>query len=249
MDINLKNNKWEIRCNNGMIIANKVVVATHYPFFIYPLFIPLKTYIKREYVTAGKINSSNNYTAINIDKDLHSIRFYNEYLIYTSNKQRLTRKIDYYKNYQKSVNDFRYLFKTEVDYFWMNQDVMSNDKLPFIGNIKDNLYISTAYNAWGMTNGVIGAKIIYDLIVNGNSEYQTLFNPKRKNMYLYLNSTLGVFDYLKVYIQALFKNTYLSLFPFPRTLILISSNEISVISIPTSSLNRIPQFKNKTIMQ
>lgn len=36
MDINLKNNKWEIRCNNGMIIANKVVVATHYPFFIYP---------------------------------------------------------------------------------------------------------------------------------------------------------------------------------------------------------------------
>ena len=60
----------------------------------------------------------------------------------------------FYKNYQQSISDFKELFKTDVEYFWMNQDVMSLDKLPFIGKVKDNLYISTAYNTWGMTNGV-----------------------------------------------------------------------------------------------
>ena len=205
MDINFKNNKWEVRCNNGIIVANKVISTNHYPFFIYPAFTPLKTYIKREYVTAFKMKNTGNYTAINIDNNLHSIRFYNDYLIYTSNKQKLTRKIDYYKNYQKSISDFKELFKTDIEYFWMNQDVMSHDKLPIIGKVKDNLYISTAYNAWGMTNGVIGAKVIYDLVVKGSSEYQILFNPKRKSIYLYINSILGVFDYLKVYIQSLFQ--------------------------------------------
>lgn len=87
----------------------------------------------------------------------------------------------------------------------MNQDVMSLDKLPFIGKVKANLYISIAYNTWGMSNGVIGAKVIYDLEVKGSSEYQILFNPKRKSLYLYINSILGVFDYLKVYIQSLFQ--------------------------------------------
>ena len=111
----------------------------------------------------------------------------------------------FYKNYQQSISDFKELFKTDVEYFWMNQDVMSLDKLPFIGKVKDNLYISIAYNTWGMTNGVIGAKVIYDLVVKGSSQYQIIFNPKRKSLYLYINSILGVFDYLKVYIQSLFQ--------------------------------------------
>ena len=111
----------------------------------------------------------------------------------------------FYKNYQQSISDFKELFKTDVEYFWMNQDVMSLDKLPFIGKVKDNLYISIAYNTWGMTNGVIGAKVIYDLVVKGSSQYQIIFNPKRKSLYLYINSILGAFEYLKVYIQSLFQ--------------------------------------------
>ena len=34
----------------------------------------------------------------------------------------------FYKNYQQSISDFKELFKTDVEYFWMNQDVMSLDK-------------------------------------------------------------------------------------------------------------------------
>lgn len=199
------NNKYCIQTNIGNIYSNKVVVACHYPFFILPTLIPLKTYIKREYVNSSKIKQPKKFTAINIDKELHSIRYYNDYLIYTSNEQRLTNNIDYKKSYDKSINDFKYYFNKEPEFTWMNQDIVSNDHLPFIGEIKKDLYIATAFNAWGMTNGTISGKVIYDLISHKDSPYKKLFNPNRNNVILFINSFLGSFYYLKAYIQSLFK--------------------------------------------
>ena len=86
----------------------------------------------------------------------------------------------------------------------MNQDIVSNDELPFIGTIKKNMYISTAYHAWGMTNATIGAKLISDLIQNKENKYVAVFNPKRINLPLIINSIIGLFHYLKVYIEGLF---------------------------------------------
>ena len=155
-------------------------------------------------VNAVKVDYEKNYTAINIDKNLHSIRFYNNYLIYGSNSHKLTSKIDYKKNYTKSENDTKKYFNIKPEYTWMNQDIVSNDYIPFIGKIKDNLYISTAYNAWGMTNSSIGSKIIYDLIEKKYSEYGELFDPNRVNAKLIFNSLLNSLSYIKVYVQALF---------------------------------------------
>lgn len=204
-EITLKDNSFEVTTTKGIIKADKVVVACHYPFFLLPTLIPLKTYIKREYVNASKINQSSKYTAINIDKDLQSIRFYQDCLIYGSNQHRLTSKIDYKKNYEKSRSDFKSYFKEQPEYTWMNQDVMSHDNLPFIGEVRDNLYIGTAYNAWGMTNGTLAAKIITDKINNKTNIYQSLFDPKRRNITIVAGSFLGAFHYLKVYAQALFQ--------------------------------------------
>lgn len=203
--IKKKNKYYEIVTNKETIKAKIVIVACHYPFFIIPSFIPFKTYIKREYVAAAKYKHNTNYTATNVDKKLQSIRFYNDYLMYGSNNHKLTSKTDYEKNYQKAELDFYELFETRCEYIWMNQDIVSHDKLPFIGRIDKNLYLATAYNAWGMTNGTIAAKVIKDLIINNYSRYKELFNPKRINAPLIINSFLGSFSYLKVYIKGLFK--------------------------------------------
>lgn len=204
-NIRFENQKYYIETNKGVIISNKVVVCCHYPFFLYPTFVPLKTYIKREYVNASKVIEHENYMAINVDQVLHSIRFYHDYLIYGSNKQRLTSKINYEKSYEQSKKDFRKYFGLKPEYTWMNQDVMSNDQLPFIGEVKDNLYLATAFNAWGMTNGTIAGKVIADLVVNKNSVYKDLFDPKRMSLPLILESVVGSFRYLKVYAQSLWK--------------------------------------------
>ena len=206
-NITKDNDLFNITTNKGKITAKTVIVATHYPFFIFPNLLPLRNYISREYITAGKYKTKDNFTAINIDKDTESIRFYKDNIIYVSNNHSLTNNIDYQKMYERSRNDFRKKFMTDVEYSWMNQDLMTNDYLPIIGHSKtneDNLYIATGFNAWGMTNGVIAAKIISDLI-NGNSNiYKNLFKPDRISMIGVLNSMVDIASYAKVYTQTLF---------------------------------------------
>jgi len=199
-----KDNQYIIETNQGKIYTTTVVIACHYPFFIFPNLFPLKTYIEREYINSSKIKEPKKFTAINIDKQVHSIRYYQDYIIYVSNNHRLTSKINYKKNYDQSRKNFNKYFQLKPKYTWMNQDIISNDKLPIIGRLKENLYISTAYNAWGMTNGTIGAKVIADLIKNKENKYQNIFNPSRINIPLIFHSIIGSFHYLKAYIESVF---------------------------------------------
>ena len=207
MAVNIKENGeyYEVGTNKGKIIARDVVIACHYPFFIIPNLFPLKTYIEREYVCATKVDNPKKMTFINVDKELYSVRYYQNYLIYVSNDYRLTSKTDYHKNYDKSIADFKKRFGKEPEYMWMNQDIISNDGLPFVGKIRNHLYISSAYNTWGMTNGTIGGKIVADLIMNKENEYIKLFDPNRINIPLFLNSFMGIFHYLRVYFLGIFK--------------------------------------------
>ncbi len=207
MAISIKKNNdyYIVDTNKGKIVTKEIVMACHYPFFIIPNFFPFKTYIEREYVCASKVNKTKKMTFINIDKELYSVRYYKDYLIYVSNDYRLTSKTDYHINYDKSIESFKEKFGKEPEYMWMNQDIISNDKLPFIGKIKDHLYISSAYNTWGMTNGTIGGRVVADLIMNKDNKYKKLFNPKRINISLLINSFIGIFHYLRVYFLGIFK--------------------------------------------
>ena len=209
LEITPKDNYFIINTNNGIINAKYVVVACHYPFFIFPGIVPIKTYIEREYVNCSKFHlDSSPFTAISIDSTLHSIRFYKDYIIYGSNKHRLTNKIKYKENYEQSKKDFKRLFSKEPEYTWMNQDIVPNDDLPIIG-IPDkknpNLLIATAFNKWGMTNGTIAGKILSDLILENKNPYIDLFNPTRINITNIINSIIGVFHYSKVYAQTTIK--------------------------------------------
>lgn len=205
--ISEENGSYVITTSRGKIKTKVVVVACHYPFFLLPSMIPLKTYIKREYVNAARIENSQKMMAINIDSSLQSIRYYKDYLIYGALDHKLTSRIHYQQNYEDSQKQFAAYFQKEPEYTWMNQDIMSHDGLPFIGQIKENMFLATAYNAWGMTNGTIAAKIMSDEINGEKSPYHYLFSPKRSNISLYLNSLVGSFSYLKVYTQALWKKS------------------------------------------
>lgn len=198
-------NNYEVKTSQGIISATQVVIACNYPFYIIPSLIPLKTYIKREYVNASTFEKVRNITALSIDKNLQSIRYYKNYILYGSNSSRITDKTDYALEFKKSQIDFQKIFHIKPTYTWMNQDLMSNDSLPFIGSISDNLYLASVFQAWGMTNGTLAAKIISDLINNKYNKYNKyvkLFDPKRLNISLITESCLGSFRYLKAYISA-----------------------------------------------
>lgn len=198
---------YSIFTNQGNFKSKIVIIACHYPFFLKPGFFPLFSYIKREYVQAAKVDEKHNFTAVNIDNELSSIRFYGDYLIYGSKMQKLTNHLDYKEGYQNSRNNFVKLFKKEPEYTWMNQDLMMNDSLPWIGRLdkkQPNLYIGTGYQAWGMTNGTIAGKVIADLILNKENPYEELFSPLRHGKTKFIPTLTTGVEYLNAYYSTYF---------------------------------------------
>lgn len=204
-DMKKEDGHYLIHTTNGDFFAKNVVIANHYPFFLLPNLFPLKTYVQREYVNTAKISHPSLFTAINIDSDLHSIRYYKNYLLYGSNRHRLTEKIDFGKNYDKSRSDFKRLFDKIPERTWDNQDIVSHDLLPFIGRFDSHLYVGTAYRGWGMTNCVLAGRIISSFILYHTALYQDLFSPTRMNLELAINSFLGTFHYMKAITKAFLK--------------------------------------------
>ena len=110
-----------------------------------------------------------------------SIRNYQDYIIYLSNSHNVTSDVNDGKHFDellKKVNDL----KISPSYLWSNIDVMTNDGLPYVGEIQDRMYIGTGYNTWGLANGVMAGKILSDSILKRDNEYRELFSPKRINI-------------------------------------------------------------------
>lgn len=179
-DIKKTNDVYITKVNNSLIKSKYVIIATHYPYFIFPFVLPIKSHIEKSYLGAVKSKDFKNFSAINIDDNCISMRYYKDkntnYLIYLygSYKSSNIKNIKYNFNKLKSKYNF--------DYTWSNKDIITDDYRPYIGKIHKNdssFLISTGYNTWGMTNATIGSIVIRDIIMNKNNKYINLFDPNR----------------------------------------------------------------------
>ena len=176
------NGYWYASTGKNKIKAKNIILACHYPFFIIPYLFPLKTTIEKSFLVASEVEKHKKFSAINIDKNLLSIRFYNnkkKYIITVTNNDKLHKNIDDLNKRNNAIWNTKTNFSTNIKYCWSNHDIMTSDYLPLIGKIKNNLYLATGYNTWGMTNGILAGKIISDLISNQKNEYSSLFDPLR----------------------------------------------------------------------
>ena len=205
IDIRKNNENFICYTDNYEIKAKKVVIACHYPFFLFPFLFPLKGHLERSYISATKVTNSRNVSGINVAKNTKSFRYHtdniNDYLIFLSNSHNLAFKYNVKENFNKLLVELKKLNLTP-DYIWSNEDIITNDYLPYIGKLKENLYLATGYNTWGMTNGSIAGKIISDLILNKENKYSCLFNPKRVMPISNIGSTTyDVFSSAKPFIE------------------------------------------------
>jgi Rieske Fe-S protein len=72
-----------------------------------------------------------------------------------------------------------------IPYRWSTQDCMTLDGIPYVGQFSSDtpgLYIVAGFEKWGMTNSVASAIILKDLILRGESPWQEVYNPSRKNL-------------------------------------------------------------------
>lgn len=162
------------------IKAKWVVIASHYPYFSFPFLFPIKGSLEKSYLSAS-LKKIDPISLISYDNPFISIRNYQDYLIYLSNSHNISNKVDDQEHFDeliKKVSDLR----IKPEYLWSNIDIMTNDGLPYVGEIQDHLVLATGYNTWGMTNGILAGKIVGDLILGKDNEYVELFDPKRQNI-------------------------------------------------------------------
>ena len=207
----IKKTKDNYICNCGYftITAKKVVLACHYPYFLFPFFMPIRCSIEKSYMIVSKVSVDKKFTCINTNKPTYSLRYYNDgnniYQISLGKSNDLNKN----KNDIKNFNEVKNIFNIKDDDIVMkytNTDIITPDYMPYIGELKNNMYIGMGYNTWGISNGFLASLIISDLILNRPNKYE-LFNPKRINNEIMLKIPYYIFSNLISFIESkLIKN-------------------------------------------
>lgn len=206
-DIKEEDGYFICQANDKIIKAKKVIMACHYPFFIFPFLMPLKSHIEKSYLIAWKVKENKRCSAITVSNPGFSFRYYQDkdqiYQIGLAQSHETAFLQDDKENFLKVQKKFHILDK-DIVAKWSNVDIITDDKLPFVGKIKNNLYLLTGFNTWGMTNSIIGAKLISDLVLNKENKYENLFSLKRKNFYKIKNFFINAFVSSKSFIGSKF---------------------------------------------
>lgn len=164
------------------ITADKIVIATHFPFINTHGSYFLKLYQSRSDVIALK--NAPELHGIYMDENIYGYSFRNsgELLLIGGEAHKTgepCRRRELEDFAQSSYPD------AEVRYLWSAQDCISLDGIPYIGNysaLTPNMYTATGFNKWGLTNAMAAAEIIRDKILGKDNPYAEVFSPSRSIM-------------------------------------------------------------------
>lgn len=181
---------WVIT-DKGILTADDIVVASHYPIRNVPGFYFARQHQERSYVLAleGTAPLKNMYYGI--DEDALSFRQAGAYLLlggsshrtgYVYGKKGKTKGVceGAFKHLEQEAK--RYYPQSKVVTRWAAQDCMPHDGIPFIGKYSvftPHLYVATGFQKWGMSTSMVAAKVLCDEICGRENPYETLFSPKR----------------------------------------------------------------------
>lgn len=195
------------KTEKAFIKARQVVLALHYPYFLLPFLMPGKVTLEKSYVGAREVREPYFFNAISVDDPVKSIRYHQSkdgsYQILLYGSHNICKKYDEKDNFSKLKEvggDFSYL--------WSNIDMMTGDKIPYIGRIDKNLFLGTGYNTWGMTNGSLAGKILSEKVMGRVTKYDETFSPKRgMNLGKVLHFPVVLGSTVKSYVgNKIFKN-------------------------------------------
>ncbi len=196
-----RNNDHYISHVNGYkITSNKIVLACHYPFFVLGYILPIRSYLEKSHIIVSESDNISKINYISAGMPVMSSRYYKNFKISLGKSHNLAFSFDDKKNSSKVTDTFDLEESSIIDCY-SNVDLITFDYLPFIGKIKPNMFIATGYNTWGMTNSVLAAKIISDMLLDQDNTYRRLFNPKRLNINLLKCLPRNIFSQLKSYFH------------------------------------------------
>lgn len=165
--------------DGGNIKFKQAVVASHFPFVNKHGMFFIKMYQARSYVMAIENADAIGGTYIDDREEGFYFRQYGDLLLVGKGKHRTgmkTRAINELKAFKE-----RYYPDAKMRCMWANQDCITLDDIPYIGeygNMPD-VYVATGFNLWGMTGSMVSANILCEKLCGMENIYEKTFATKR----------------------------------------------------------------------
>lgn len=164
----------------GKINFKKAVIATHFPIINNHGLFFMKMYQHRSYVIA--LENAQQINGMYVDESEKGLSFRNhKNLLILGGGSHKTGKEGGNWTELRDFARISYPEAKEVTH-WATQDCMTLDDIPYIGPYykgAKNLFVATGFNKWGMTNSMVSAMILSDMIIEKENPYAKTFNPSR----------------------------------------------------------------------
>ncbi len=184
--------------DKGEINYKKLIIATHFPMLNKHGAYFLKLYQHRSYVLALKNAQDVNGMYVDQADTGLSFRNYGELLLLGGGSHRTGKHGGCWRELEEFAK--KHYPNAQIVGNWATQDCMTLDGIPYIGRYSrstSDVYVTTGFNKWGMTNAMVASDILCDLVQDKPNEYAELFCPSRSIMHPQLavnafESTVGL---------------------------------------------------------
>jgi glycine/D-amino acid oxidase-like deaminating enzyme/nitrite reductase/ring-hydroxylating ferredoxin subunit len=170
-----EDDRCRIHVTGGTVVADRVVVATHYPILDRGLyFARLET--SRSYCVAAQLRDGKppQALAINAGSPTWSVSSAGDLLVLSG------QGFDSLADFARTHWDV-----SQITHRWSAQDPHSYDWLPMIGPYmpgSSRLFVATGFMKWGLSTGTFAAMILADLLEGRPNPWATRFDPHRMTM-------------------------------------------------------------------
>ncbi|KXG77683.1 FAD-dependent oxidoreductase [Thermotalea metallivorans] len=188
MDIQPGNPSIILTNRKKKVTAQKVIIASHYPFYDRRGLYFARIFTDRAYVLAAKIKEHfPGGMYINAEQPTRSLRSLptenGELVMFIGDHHKTGQGENTIHHYENLKSFAQEIYTVEdIPYRWSTQDCMTLDGVPYIGHLTSftpNLYVATGFGKWGMTNSTASAMILRDLIVKGENPWSPVYDPSR----------------------------------------------------------------------
>ena len=166
--------------NYGNITYKKLIIATHFPILNKHGLYPIKLYQHRSYVLAIKGAPTVKGMYVDESDTGLSFRSYKDLLLLGGGGHRTGKQGGCWQELEAFAK--KYYKDAEIVGKWATQDCMTLDGIPYIGQYSKStpdVFVATGFNKWGMTNTMVAANILCDLIQGKANPYASVFSPSR----------------------------------------------------------------------
>ncbi|WP_066370599.1 FAD-dependent oxidoreductase [Neobacillus fumarioli] len=170
------------------VTAKNVIIASHFPFYDIPGLYFARMYPERSYAIG--IKTDKEYPGgmyISADGPVRSIRYTpvngEKLLIIGGENHKTGQGSNTIKHYEALQDFAEEVFGIkDYAYRWSAQDLVTLDKLPFIGPIThdyEHIFVATGFKKWGMTTGIAAGHLLADYVLRRDNPYKELYSPSR----------------------------------------------------------------------